>query len=91
MKTVWQMDAQGYLVGPVQADPCPLEPGAYLIPAGCVEEAPPELEMASGQALQWIAGHWHVVEERVAPELTPVEKLRAFLAANPDVLAMING
>lgn len=93
MKTVWQMDAQGYCVGPVQADPSPLEPGAYLIPAGCVETPPPAgVLLAQGQAFKWVRGAWQVVTVPVIGGYgTPVEKLRAFLAANPDVMAMING
>lgn len=34
MKTVYQTNAEGYFVGPVQADPSPLEPGVWLIPGG---------------------------------------------------------
>lgn len=39
---VYQTDASGYFVGEVAADESPLEPGVFLIPGGCVEQAPPD-------------------------------------------------
>ena len=39
-KTVYQTDHQGMYTGETFADPCPLEPDAWLIPGGCVEIAP---------------------------------------------------
>lgn len=92
MKTVWQMDARGYCVGPVEADPSPLESGVYLIPAGCVETPPPDVRLEHGQAFRWIRGAWQVVTVPVVGGYgTPVEKLVAFLRANPDVRALIDG
>ena len=41
MKTVSQIDAAGYFVGPVLAEESPLEPGVFLIPGGAVDKAPP--------------------------------------------------
>lgn len=40
MKTVSQLDPEGYFVGPALADESPLEPGVYLLPGGCVDLAP---------------------------------------------------
>ncbi|MQY50189.1 hypothetical protein [Rhodocyclus gracilis] len=36
-KIVSQLDAEGYFIAPVVADPSPREPGVYLIPAGAVD------------------------------------------------------
>ncbi|WMD23110.1 tail fiber assembly protein [Achromobacter seleniivolatilans] len=41
-KLVSQLDASGWFVGQVKADPSPLEPGVYLLPGGSVDIPPPE-------------------------------------------------
>lgn len=63
---VYQTDADGYLVGPVQADRSPLEPNVFLIPAGCVEEAPPAFD-ADISTARWDGG-WQIVPRPVLPE-----------------------
>lgn len=40
MKTVSQIDAEGYLVGFTIADESPLEKDVFLLPAGCVDVPP---------------------------------------------------
>jgi hypothetical protein len=71
---VYQTDKNGALVGALQADPSPLEDGVWLIPAGCVETAPPSF--SEGQFARWTGDVW-VVEDIPAPEpepeLTPEE------------------
>lgn len=57
-KIVYQTDANGYFVGPVEADPSPLEPGVWLIPGGAVEQEPPFF--GEGQAARWKIGAWTV-------------------------------
>lgn len=40
-KTVYQLDDNGIYIGETVADESPLEPGVFLIPAGCVMDPPP--------------------------------------------------
>ena len=68
MKTVSQLNAQGYFTGPVIADESPLEPGEYLIPGGCVDAPAPTIP--SSQRARWADG-W-VFEDIPAPEPDPV-------------------
>lgn len=56
MLTVYQTDADGYLIGSQQADPDPLTPGAYLVPGGCVGTPPPSL--AANECAHWSGGAW---------------------------------
>ena len=67
MKTVSQLDAQGFFVGTTEADESPLEPGEYLIPGGCVDAPAPTIP--SGQRARWVDG-W-VFEDIPAPEPEP--------------------
>jgi len=43
MKTVSQLDANGYLVSLTEADQSPLEEGVFLLPAGCVDALPGDI------------------------------------------------
>lgn len=61
-KIVYQTDAEGFLVSEVIADESPLEPGVFLIPAGCVEAKPPHT--ANGQRAQWIGDGWHLMDSQ---------------------------
>lgn len=65
MKVVYQTDCDGRFTGSAVADQSPLEPGVYLIPAGCVEVAPPQIE--EGFFAQWADGEW-IVEAELEPE-----------------------
>lgn len=58
-KTVFQTDGRGLYVGTTLADPSPREPGAWLIPGGCVEIAPPEIP--EHKAAYWNGGGWELV------------------------------
>lgn len=53
---VYQTDNEGYLVHTVAADPDPLNPGNWLIPAGCVVTAPPAV--AANEAAKWANAAW---------------------------------
>lgn len=89
-KPVYQYDISGIYVGQTEADESPLEPGVFLIPARCVEMAPPE--PVGDKWPRWNGAKWELIT--VAPSndnqpVSPVDKLREFLNANPDVAALI--
>lgn len=87
---VYQYDHAGILLGPTEADPSPLEPGKFLIPARCTE-TPPPVEIPEGQVPRWNGAEWQLVRMPARHEgADPVAKLQDFLAANPDVAALIN-
>lgn len=90
-KPVWQTDYAGYYLGETTANESPLEPGVFLIPAGCAEEAPPRAA-GKGKEWRWDGEEWQEVEARkpvVVP--SPADKLRQFLQQNPDVQGLIDG
>lgn len=89
-KIVYQYDVAGMFNGETEADESPLEPGVFLIPARCVEVAPPAF--SGEQWPRWNGAKWQLVTVSPAndnTEIDPVEKLRSFLDANPDVAALI--
>jgi hypothetical protein len=55
MKTVSQLDAAGYFIGPTISDESPRQPGVFLIPAGAVDSLPPNIPQ--GQRALW-NGAW---------------------------------
>ena len=63
---VYQTDAQGYFVGITTADADPLNPTEWLIPAGCVTEAPDETP--EGSRAKWTGSAWAMEEIPVEPE-----------------------
>ena len=81
MKTVSQLNAEGYFTGPVIADESPLEPGVYLIPGGAVDSLPPSTP--AGSRAKWI-GDW-VFEPIPAPPPEPEPEPEP---ANPTVVTM---
>lgn len=90
-KIVHQTDYEGWYVGETVADESPLEPGVYLMPAGAYEDAPPARESwPEGQMPRRQAGQWIMQSIPAVSAATPAEKLAAFLAAHPDVAALIN-
>ncbi|MGG4643547.1 hypothetical protein ACLPHN_28230, partial [Pseudomonas aeruginosa] len=58
--TVYQTNALGLYVGPTDADESPLEPGVFLIPAGCVQLAPPK--EPKGKRARWTGSDWELVD-----------------------------
>lgn len=59
-KSVYQTDHLGIYIGTTLADVSPLEPGVWLIPARCVEQAPP----AAGehQLPRWDGERWSLID-----------------------------
>lgn len=68
---VYQTNYDGVFVGPVEADPSPLEPGKFLIPGGCVLEPPPEFGEGFFARWNFEAQTWTV--EAVPPPPPPPE------------------
>lgn len=88
----YQFDRAGLYVGTTTADESPLEPGVYLLPARCTLDSPPAYVPADKWP-RWNGRAWDLVN-RPAPAAAandndPVAKLQAFLAANPDVAALL--
>ena len=71
MKTVIQLDDDGYFVGTAIADESPLEEGVYLLPANTVEADEPTIP--EGHKALW-NGSW-VFEEIVEPEPEPIPEI----------------
>lgn len=66
-----------------------MEPGVFLMPAGAVDTAPPE-EVPDDKWPRWNGRRWDMVTRpQAANDNSPVAKLQAFLAANPDVAALL--
>ena len=81
-KQVVQLDDNGYYSGQTYADRSPLEPGVWLIPAGCVDTTPPE-NVRKGYKYQYSPAGWIEVSEHVADRKPPrqsVEQARVWLA-----------
>lgn len=66
---VYQTDNDGVLVGQTVADESPLEPGVFLIPAGCVLRVPPPCP--AGMRVRWTGDGWAIEAIPVPPTLTP--------------------
>lgn len=90
-KTVYQTDSLGWYLFPTDAYECQIEHGKFHIPAGAYEEAPPARPWPEGLWPRHVGGAWIFQEKPVAPAQDPAAKLAAFLSANPDVAAMIEG
>lgn len=89
-KIVYQYDIAGMFTGETEADESPLEPGVFLIPARCVEVAPPDY--SGDQWPRWNGANWELITASPAKDnqpASPVDKLREFLNENPDVAALI--
>ncbi len=71
---VYQTDDEGFFINITIADPDPLVPGNFLIPAGCVTVVPPNLD--NNQRAKWDGNGWIVIgepEPETIPEPTPEE------------------
>jgi hypothetical protein len=57
-RTVYQTDALGFFVYPIEIFDQPLDPGRFSIPFGAHEIAPPPI--GDGQVARWVNGNWIV-------------------------------
>ncbi len=88
-KIVYQCDRAGLYVTSTVADQSPLEPGIYLIPAGCTEIRPPEA-WSDDVWPRFNGSTWDLVTKPNKPdEKTPEQKLAEFLQNNPDVMNLV--
>lgn len=89
-RPAFQTDRTGLLTGETVADESPLEPGVFLVPSGAVLISPPS-DWPNDKWPRWNGANWELVHKTApANDNDPVEKLRAFLAANPDVAAVLD-
>jgi len=73
---IFHFDENGILLGAGVADPDPLQPGAFLIPAGAVTVAPPAVP--EGRRARWNGAAWSLeVVPAPEPEPAPPEPSRA--------------
>lgn len=88
----YQFDRAGLLQGIAVADESPLEPGVYLLPARCTL-TPPPADVPDDKWPRWNGSAWSLMTRpqpgAPAGDNDPVAKLRDFLAANPDVAAIL--
>ena len=72
-KKVCQLDDQGIYVGQTEADLSPeeAENGVYLIPAGCVDVAPPEEK--EGFVAKWMGDNWDYLENHIGETVYSTE------------------
>ena len=82
---VYQTDIDGVFVGITTADQDPMDASNTLIPAGCVEAAPPST--TDEQLARWDGSAW-AVEDIPAPEADPdVDPVVATRAERDSLLA----
>ena len=78
---VYQTDLNGVFVGTTIADQDPLDGNNWLIPAGCVETAPPTItdsQLAKWDGAKWAVENVPVVQPDPKPNpLSPSETVRA--------------
>lgn len=88
-KIVYQTNIAGLFVSKTVADPSPLENDVFLIPAGCVEVAPPET-WADDVWPRWNGFEWELINKpEINEPISAEQKLAEFLEKNPDVLNLI--
>lgn len=62
---VYQLDRAGHFVCAVAADESPLEPGVFLVPAGCIKTPPPE-SWPADKWPRWNGARWDLVTKPAA-------------------------
>lgn len=86
-KTVYQTDKDGWFVSAVDADESPLEEGVFLIPAGCVEVAPPQT-VPTGSYPKWDGTQWVVTAIPAVPTPVVDPAVAAFNAMQAQLIAL---
>jgi len=84
---VYQTDLDGVFVGTTVADKDPLDSTNWLIPAGCVKNAPPTI--TDKQFAKWDGSGWSVENIPVVepdPELKPLSPAESVRAKRDDLL-----
>jgi len=84
---VYQTDLNGVYVGTTKADQDPLDSTNWLIPAGCVETAPPTV--TDRQRAKWDGAKWRVEDIPVVvpePEPEPLSEAEAVRAKRNQLL-----
>ena len=61
MKNAFRYDRDGEFCGIEIMQESPLEPGVFLLPADCTEQAPPEQQ--DGMAIVWNGATWTLVQD----------------------------
>lgn len=88
----YQFDRAGLFLFETVSHESPLEPGVFLVPAGCTL-TPPPADVPAGQWPRFTGNTWQLVTRpQPATEATaedPVAKLKSFLEQNPDVAALL--
>lgn len=74
METLWayQCDGHGYYIGKSPRQHSPLEPGTWLIPAGCVLVEPPSIP--EGHRARWVSAAW-TLEALPPPPAPPADPI----------------
>lgn len=89
-KPAYQCDLAGLFAGVTVADESPLEPGVFLLPAGCTFTPPPD-DVPDEKWPRWNGVVWELVNRPKPPApADPLAKLQAFLTANPDVADLLD-
>lgn len=91
MKPAYQYDFSGMFTGITEADASPLEPGVFLVPGRSTLVRPPD-DLPADKWPRWNGSAWELITRPLPAndDNDPVAKLRDFLAANPDVAALLN-
>lgn len=59
-RIVYQTDDNGFYLGEAIADPDPLTPGRWLLPAGAVNDPPPVI--TGMKRAKWVGYKWRMVD-----------------------------
>jgi hypothetical protein len=81
MKIVYQTNFEGFFTNETFADPDPMEEDNWIIPAGCVEVAPPKEGMDRKARWNDVDGKWELV--KVAPPVEELEDEKSDLTITP--------
>ncbi len=89
----YQFDRAGLFLFETVSHESPLEPGVFLVPAGCTL-TPPPADVPADKWPRFTGNAWQLVTRPQATLVDgsgedPVAKLKSFLEHNPDVAALL--